>query len=289
MKNFALRPIRIHCWGGLGSQLFALSLISDLLERFPGRRIVLIQHSGGVTMRDSEINLFLPNRVEIQHLNDFNSLEAKNLESPSRILLTSRKLLQLLLIKSGFLATSNTDMEYTRILPWVLTIRGHYAYRTASQIFLKNLLTSLSYKPKQKGEDRYIISLHYRLGDLLSLLEKNPITGYRVVSEINRVSAKQTFPVLKVFSDSTSEAKKLLEENGLGVEAIYNSPSTVGVIQECLDSDYFIGTSSKVSFWIITLRNYLMAANSNSLPKGNEINIHPMLGKASKDLVVNYY
>ncbi len=289
MKTFALRPIRIHCWGGLGSQLFALSLISDLLEKFPERRMLLVQHSGGVTRRDSEIDSFLPNEVEIQHLNDFIHLPTKDSEAPSRISLSLRKVLQLLLIKSGFLATANTDDEYRRILPWVRTIRGHYAYRTASQSFLNDLLISLSYKLQQQGEGRYIISLHYRLGDLLSLFEKNPITGNRVVDEINRVSAKQTFPILKVFSDSPLEARKLLEEYGLGVEATYASPSTVGVIRECLDSDYFIGTSSKVSFWIITLRNYISAANSNSLPKGNEINIQPMLGKTNDSLVVNYY
>jgi len=56
MIRYWVPPIRVHCWGGLGSQLFGWSLYEDLQIRYPSRRIHVYLHQGGVTQRPSEID-----------------------------------------------------------------------------------------------------------------------------------------------------------------------------------------------------------------------------------------
>ena len=47
-------------WGGLGSQLFGVSLVHSLKKRFPNRSIITVLHSSGVTRRDPEIIKLFP-------------------------------------------------------------------------------------------------------------------------------------------------------------------------------------------------------------------------------------
>ncbi len=46
-------PSELHCWGGLGSQLYALSYLLELKSQKIDRDIVLIFHTGGVALRDA--------------------------------------------------------------------------------------------------------------------------------------------------------------------------------------------------------------------------------------------
>ena len=62
--------IKIHCWGGIGSQLFTLALALDLNKRYPKRPIKFIFHTGGVTRRSLEID-FLPEKFRYEVKDDF--------------------------------------------------------------------------------------------------------------------------------------------------------------------------------------------------------------------------
>ena len=44
-------PIKIHCWGGLGSQLYALALAIDLKHRFYTRKIDTKTHQFNIIKR----------------------------------------------------------------------------------------------------------------------------------------------------------------------------------------------------------------------------------------------
>jgi len=56
VNNVSLLPrIKIHVWGGLGSQLHAWYLAEALMVKHPGRKIKLVFHSSGVTRRTPEI------------------------------------------------------------------------------------------------------------------------------------------------------------------------------------------------------------------------------------------
>ena len=71
MKYFSFIPIRVHCWGGLGSQLYALSTAYDLKIKYPKRKIKLVLHTGGVTKRVSELDFIPTSDFDLIQINDF--------------------------------------------------------------------------------------------------------------------------------------------------------------------------------------------------------------------------
>lgn len=123
----------------------------------------------------------------------------------------------------------------------------------------------------------------------MALNNKYPIPANRIVNEIHRVALKYKNINLVVFSDSPKAAEELLKVEGLKVGATFTSGSTAEVIRQCLEADFFVGTSSKISFWIIALRNHLATHNANSLPEGNQINIYPLLGNIASAEIVGFY
>ena len=71
MKFFSCIPLRVHCWGGLGSQLYALAVAYDLQRKYPKRKIKLLLHTGGVTKRVSELDFIDSIGFEIIQISDF--------------------------------------------------------------------------------------------------------------------------------------------------------------------------------------------------------------------------
>ena len=57
--------LRVHCWGGLGSQLFALAHAYELRKKFPKRKIMLFLHTSGVSERFSELDFFIGSNFKI--------------------------------------------------------------------------------------------------------------------------------------------------------------------------------------------------------------------------------
>jgi len=136
-------PIRIHCWGGLGSQLFALALAYDLHAKFPSRRIIVFCHSSGVTQRPPEIYGML-DFVKCVEIKDFDENEAWSARKNEKAKLSITKTFHIFLknyvfafLESiGFLSKSNSDLEYTKVKPWVVSFRGHYTHRILNLDFL---------------------------------------------------------------------------------------------------------------------------------------------------------
>ena len=63
--------IYIHCWGGLGSQLFAWILMAETKEKFKHRRVKLVMHESGITLRKSEISSFQEEFFDSDDSNNF--------------------------------------------------------------------------------------------------------------------------------------------------------------------------------------------------------------------------
>lgn len=253
-------PIRIHCWGGLGSQFYALSTAFQIKERFPKRRIILSLHTGGVTKRSSEINSFLNGLFEIETIDDFTkSVHTESRKSTLRqiVQINFRLLFRKILIKTGFLTQANTEDEFRNIRPWVLSLRGHYFYRLAPSSFYSFLLEILSVYRKPKNSDDSILAVHYRMGDLLKLPEKSIFPVDKLISEVNKVTINHPNISVVVYSDSIIEVRQTLESAGFSQKFRVSDAPTPQVIGECLDADFFIGTNSKVSLWIVNLRRYL--------------------------------
>lgn len=262
-----LPPVRIHSWGGLGSQLFAIAIAEDFKAVFPNRSIKIVLHTGGVTRRIPEVAELFP-EYEYEYEEDFHPTKKAALESKVSDRYVLRNTFKKMLTAAGFLAQCNDDRATKKLLPWVLSIRGHYSYRTINSTFMYRLAERC-----ESVNDSKIPNLsktcivHYRLGDLLVINEKNPISTQSVVSEYLKVQKELEIEDLIVFSDSPSEARSRFS-NLLSGEFLVLDSRTSLVIANAIRAKYFIGTSSKVSFWIAGLRD-VVYQSSSSLPSEN--------------------
>jgi hypothetical protein len=278
------KAIEVHCWGGLGSQLFALALIHDLELRFPSRDSILILHSSGVTKRAPEI-ASLPFARDFRVVDDFSS------SSKSRGLSVQKNSIRLLLKRIanyfGLVASANTDLEYRKIRPWVKQIRGHYSHRTIPTEFLIRLNSFLDNQLDDASSDPNGITVHYRLGDLLSLDDKAPVNVDRLATEIIRV--QKSYPgKISLFSDSPQTASALLLKCGINCDITKSHLESIDVINLGRISRYFVGTSSKISYWIICLRQLGGSQMTASMPASDLPNLSPLIGAHASELI-SYY
>jgi hypothetical protein len=274
-------PLRIHTWGGLGSQLFAIALSTDIQKRYPSRRIQIVLHTGGVTQRLPEVKDLFP-QYSYSFVDDYrpnpdghNDLAARKVsEIRTRLRSSLKKLLHAL----NLTASANDDSEYLKLKPWVLSCRGHYSFRTIGNDFLRELDEKLR-KNSFKLQVSESCTLHYRLGDLLTLAEKSPIPSDLIVSEINKLTSSIDFHDLFVFSDSPERVYDLL--NGMVLlDVKCPEVDTINVLANSIDSKYFIGTSSKISFWIAGVRAQIRNRPS-LLPSNNLLQFAGIVGESS--------
>ncbi len=282
-------PLRIHTWGGLGSQLFAIELAQFLGNKYPNRKLTIFLHTGGVTRREPEIAALFPN-FKYVFVDDFsNERSSSRIQKSSSGMQfrnifrsTARKSMEIL----GLIATCNDDKSVQSIRPWVLSLRGHYSYRTINPDFLTLLKQLVELKMDTSFPlPRNYCAIHYRLGDLLTLAEKQPIAEESIRYEVSRVLSTHKFDSLIVLSDSPTEASSRL--SGIGeLEILSPDLGTIDVIATSLLATYFIGTSSKISFWIAAVRSSASSRDS-SLPLVNNEQYKGML--LSKNGIVSRF
>jgi len=127
-----------------------------------------------------------------------------------------------------------------------------------------------------------VCSIHYRLGDLLHLENKGPLAPKAVLGELDRLSKLSNFSAVEVFSDSPSRALELLNQSG---QQRMSAPDvgTISVFARAIQADSFLGTSSKVSFWIAGIRSVVFGKKS-SMPSRNKREIAGILHNDFKDI-----
>jgi len=270
--SLILRPIRIHVWGGLGSQLFAYALSLDLKSRFPSRRSTIVFHSSGVSRRLPEL-LEIANIDSFEVLDDYAHEELVDDQSKKSRKSWLRQSLKAFLKYVGVLATANDDSQFRKVKWWVISIRGHYSYRHIEQNFFLRLETLLSERKIKSAIDlQSALAVHYRLGDLVNLVEKCPDDPELVRREILHIYSRLTPIDCVVFSDSpdlaaqTLNIEKIVEPRSLELNAI----DTLIVCAKCR---YFIGSSSKLSYWAVALRCNVFKSPS-SLPSQQKHLVH---------------
>jgi hypothetical protein len=92
------------------------------------------------------------------------------------------------------------------------------------------------------------------MGDYLKLETKPVISPFKIVEVSNKVlGGIENFKV-KVYSDSPIDARKALLGAGFALKFAVSSISTHQLMRECITADYFIGSNSKISLWIVNLR-----------------------------------
>ena len=101
------------------------------------------------------------------------------------------------------------------------------------------------------------ITLHYRLGDLIGLVDKRPIEPQLIIKNLNRIIDGRENLEIQIYSDSPIIAKELLANYLPNQNLSFIESDTLTVIKNCIGSEFFFGTSSKISYWIIKFRENL--------------------------------
>jgi len=246
-----LPTLKVHCWGGLGSQLYAWTLYERLTLKFTRRRIILVFHTGGVTERVGELGSFFPNAQIVQ---DFTKFAAGSKTANRWSINWTRRLGKVLIQRFGLISSCNSEHEFQSLKPWVLQIRGHYSDLLIPQDILNQILRALG----NKGVDEHGLSrsdylgIHVRLGDLLTLSDKCPTSPELVRTILDELASRHPLLNLVAFSDSPNLIRDFLSGS---------APESITVIDDgawetlimLSESKVMIGTSSKISIWAVLL------------------------------------
>lgn len=151
----------------------------------------------------------------------------------------------------------DNDQNLKKIRFWTFEIRGHYSKLPINIKFLDYLIKIFSAMNVEQNELVETLTIHYRLGDLLSLPDKTYVPSKNLLIVIEDIYSKNYFNKILIFSDSIGLAKSKLQKlEKLTKNIEFSNSSTLKVMVYSLKSRYFIGTNSKVSFWIEILRQY---------------------------------
>ena len=252
--------VRIHCWGGFGSQLFAILQYWNLQRRFPGRKLVLVIHTSGVTRRDIETESLLRN-IPFKVVDDFERQRGpttKQLKSSSKIEVIKAKLYVLpkvLMKTTGLLSDLENSKAYDSIKPWLLTVRGHYTrypFSSADLLKLYEVISSIDCEDLGGESMVDVLTIQYRLGDLLNLSNKGFVDSKLLSDIANSIVDKTHISNTILLTDSPAEAMQLLDTSNRNWKVANLSP--ISTIKLCVDSSEFIGSNSKISFWITVFR-----------------------------------
>ena len=242
-------------------------MAEDFKSLFPNRSMKIVLHTGGVTRRIPEVAELFP-EYEYEFEEDFQQKNVVNLESKRSSQYFLRNIPKKILSSTGLVSQCDDDSATSKLVPWIFSLRGHYSYRTISSSFLVRLAERCeSVNDSKIANINKSCVIHYRLGDLLVINEKNPISAQSVVSEYLKIEKEIHIEDLIVFSDSHSEAHSRFS-NLLSKDFLVLDSKTCLVIANAIRAKYFIGTSSKVSFWIAGLRE-VVYQRSSSLPMEN--------------------
>lgn len=290
MKKLFSYKIRVHCWGGLGSQLFAWATAEQLKIKYPSKEIQIILHNSGVTRRESAIG-FLSNKFSITNVNDY--AQPKN----SRISLNSKDLQLRIFVKSlldrlGFVIYSSNRNTIARVKPWTLALRGHYAHDTVPVSILLSIIDQIgTHKelrfdiPKSAQQN---LGIHYRLGDLLNMDDKTYILpdtlGKFIVNNVNNYHQK----VISVYSDDPTVAKNYLGSY-LPQNAKFIHKDIWDTLKELVNQDLFIGTNSKISLWVALFRKSQDPNSYVALPRTMSKELEKILFKTCRLDTVYFY
>ena len=280
-----LPKIKIHTWGGLGSQLYAVALAIDIQQRSKHRHIEYISHTSGVTKRMPAIQFYSRN---VREKNDYKVIKSgqKNNKYKKKIIILGKKFL----LSTGILVNCNDTQGLAKIKPWTLSIRGYYSHREVSLISAISILKRINneFLSGENSNNLEAVALHYRLGDLELLLEKSSINTNQVKSILEKVLNTAGAKEIYLYSDSILLAKSKLINSKPELNIVTRDISPLMTIHECVHSKVFIGTNSKISIWIAILRATKNINQTSYLP----LEIKHMLIRDDNSFVnksINFY
>lgn len=248
--------LRVHSWGGLGSQLFVLAFIYAVRKKFPKKKIILVHHTSGVSRRLFELDSILESNIFLKVIDDYKPNQGIHQNENKKILKDILiKIIKNILESFYIFINIDENPQIDKIKSWTMIIRGHYSKRVISDDFLRYCIEKFANHGFNLPTRTLIV--HYRLGDLINLPGKSIIDPKYVIEKIRKITEINKFEQILVYSDTVSEAKKLLSPiEGLANSIQFSDESTFTVMQNSIIAKHFIGTNSKVSFWISKFRKY---------------------------------
>ena len=255
--------LRIHCWGGLGSQLLALNYYLRVQELYPRKRIILVLHTGGITVRNSEID-FLSNKINLLKVDDYRacSNDKQSHTSGSKPIFYFLKVF-IKSLANYFRFVITDDRKVLKVKFWTFSVRCTYTsniLRKQDIVHMADILGITSNSSEQN-----FTGVHYRMGDLPTLKPSALVPLDSVSKVINDlVKAGADIDKVSIYSDSIIENSNL--QLPIEIDAEWKSVNTLQTISELSKARYFIGTSSKVSLWVAIFRWALNTAGDVYLP-----------------------
>ncbi len=288
VKNF---PLKVHCWGGLGSQLLALNYYLGLTKKYPKRKIVLVLHNGGITNRPSEIS-FLSTKIFLHTVEDFYEnakLVNKSIDfKPVRKNRFSFKLIVKYLLNLLRIVITD-DSKVLNVKFWTLAVRSTYILNPLFRDDIARLSKVLEILVT--GSQQNSIGIHYRLGDLPDLKPESLISTKAISVIVNDLCGLNSkINAVAVYSDSRSDG--IFFDVPRSVQVNWYSVDAIQTIKSLMSYDYFIGTSSKVSLWVAIFRWGLDIKGEVFLPKAmmdHFINLTRYKTSDSKNFILKTY
>ena len=255
--------LRIHCWGGLGSQLLALNYYLRVQELYPRKRIILVLHTGGITARNSEID-FLNDKINLLKVDDYRvgSKDKQSLTTDSNSMFNFVKV-SIKSLANNFRFVITDDKKVLKVKFWTFSVRCTYTsniLRKQDIVHMADILGIISNSSEQN-----FTGVHYRMGDLPTLKPSALVPLDSVSKVINDlVKAGTVIDKVRIYSDSIIENSNLQLPKEIDSE--WKSVDTLQTISELSKARYFIGTSSKVSLWVAIFRWALNTPGDVYLP-----------------------
>ena len=255
--------LKIHCWGGLGSQLLALNYYLRVQELYPRKRIILVLHTGGITARNSEID-FLSNKINLLKVDDYragsNDKQSHTTDSNSIFNFVKASIKSL---ANNFRFVITDDIKVLKVKFWTFSVRCTYTsniLRKQDIVHMADILGITSNSAEQN-----FTGVHYRMGDLPTLKPSAlvPLDSIsKIINDLNKAGA--VIDKVRIYSDSIVENSNL--QLPKEIDSKWKSVDTLQTISELSKAQYFIGTSSKVSLWVAIFRWALNTAGDVYLP-----------------------
>ena len=255
--------LKIHCWGGLGSQLLALNYYLRVQELYPRKRIILVLHTGGITARNSEID-FLSNKINLLKVDDYragsNDKQSHTTDSNSIFNFVKASVKS---IANNFRFVITDDKKVLKVKFWTFSVRCTYTsniLRKQDIVHMADILGITSNSAEQN-----FTGVHYRMGDLPTLKPSAlvPLDSIsKIINDLNKAGA--VIDKVRIYSDSIVENSNLQLPKEIDSE--WKSVDTLQTISDLSKAHYFIGTSSKVSLWVAIFRWALNTPGDVYLP-----------------------
>jgi hypothetical protein len=264
--NSFLPALRVHTWGGFGSQLFTAYLILKLQRDIPQRSIVAVNHTSGVSRRTTEFD-FDSLGVASKQIEDFNgkNVTTAGFISNKGILGRFFQFLKVLTVRflkgTKIIVEANSDTSFSAIKPWTLALRGHYTNISLENDLVKDLYALLINSRNHTKVNSSKVVIHYRLGDLLTLKEKSPVSTERIDAILSLIIAKNVVPTLLTDS-SEEEFSKYVSQSSILQKCIPITLDPLHTLQLCIGAEVFVGTAAKISLWAAIFRQFLLQQTS---------------------------